>query len=97
MKKTTKRNLLGMLVYMTIALVFGGGFGLLALIVKEDNDRCHYYGGTWNRGDLVRGCLAVGVGMGLRYWAFGLLSGEQFAPDGALPCEEKFVNLEKGN
>lgn len=73
MKKTTKRNIVGMLVYMTIAFAFGGGFGLLALIVKEDNDRCHYYGGTWNRGDLVRGCLAVGVGMGLRYWAFGLL------------------------
>lgn len=73
MKKTTKRNLLGMLVYFTIALLFGGGFGLLALIVKEDNDRCHYYDGTWNRGDLVRGSLAVGVGMGLRYLAFGLL------------------------
>lgn len=73
MKKTTKRNLLGMLVYMTIALLFGGGFGLLALIVKEDNDRCHYYNGMWNIGDLVRGSLAVGVGMGLRYWAFGLL------------------------
>lgn len=29
MKKTTKRNLLGMLVYMTIAFAFGGGFGLL--------------------------------------------------------------------
>ena len=53
--------------------MFGGGFGLLALIVKEDNDRCHYYNGTWNGGDLVRGCLAVGAGMGLRYWAFGLL------------------------
>lgn len=73
MKKTTKRNLLGMLVYMTIALAFGGGFGLLALIVKEDNDRCHYYNGTWNRGDLVRGCLAVGMGMVLRYLAFGVL------------------------
>lgn len=73
MKKTTKRNLLGMLVYFTIAMLFGGGFGLLALIVKEDNDRCHYYNGTWNVGDLVRGSLAVGVGMGLRYLAFGLL------------------------
>lgn len=73
MKKTTKRNLLGMLVYLTIALAFGGGFGALALIVKEDNDRCHYYNGTWNIGDLVRGCLAVGVGMGLRYLAFGVL------------------------
>lgn len=73
MKKTTKRNLLGMLVYLTIALAFGGGFGALVLIVKEDNDRCHYYNGTWNIGDLVRGCLAVGVGMGLRYLAFGVL------------------------
>ena len=62
-----------MLVYFTIALIFGGGFGLLALIVHEDNDRCHYYGGTWNRGDLVRGCLAVGMGMVLRYLAFGVL------------------------
>lgn len=72
MKKTTKRNLLGMLVYMTIAFAFGGGFGLLALIVKEDNDRCHYYNGEWNVGDLVRGCLAVAAGIGLRYWAFGV-------------------------
>ena len=73
MKKTTKRNLLGMLVYMTIAFASGGGFGLLALIIHEDNDRCHYYNGTWNVGDLVRGCLAEGVGMGLRYLAFGSL------------------------
>ena len=73
MKKTTKRNLIGMLVYLTISFVFGGGFGLLALIIHEDNDRCHYYNGTWNAGDLVRGCLAVDAGMGLRYWAFGLL------------------------
>lgn len=73
MKKTTKSNLLGMLVYLAIAFAFGGGFGLLALIVKEDNDRCHFYEGTWNIGDLVRGCLAVGVGMGLRYLAFGVL------------------------
>ena len=73
MNKTRHRNLLGILVYLTISFVFGGGFSLFALIVKGDNDRCHYYGGTWNRGDLVRGCLAVGVSMGLRYWAFGLL------------------------
>lgn len=73
MNKTRRRNLLGMLVYFTIAFAFGGGFGVLALIIKEDNDRCHYYNGMWNIGDLVRGCFAVGVGMGLRYLAFGLL------------------------
>ena len=49
-----------MLAYFIIAFLFGGGFGLLALIVHEDNDRCHYYNGMWNIGDLVRGCLAMG-------------------------------------
>ena len=73
MNKKTRHNIFGMLVYFTIALAFGGGFGLLALIIHEDNDRCHFYGGTWNVGDLVRGSLAVGVGMGLRYLVFGLL------------------------
>ena len=74
MNKTKCRNFLGMLTYLAITLIFGGGFGLLALIVHEDNDRCHYYNGTWNKGDLVRGCLAVAVGMGLRYLAFWLLT-----------------------
>lgn len=72
MNKTRHRNLLGILVYLTISFVFGGSCGLLALIVKEDNDRCHYYNGEWNVGDLVRGCLAVAAGIGLRYWAFGV-------------------------
>lgn len=66
MNKTRRRNILGMVVYMCIAMLFGGGFGLLAMIVHEDNDRCHYYHG-WNRGDLLRGCVAVAVGMALRY------------------------------
>ena len=69
MNKTRRRNILGMVVYMSIAMLFGGGFGLLALIVHEDNDRCHYYHGEWNKGDLVRGCLAVAVGTALRYVA----------------------------
>ena len=53
---------MGMAVYFCIDVLFGGGFGLLAMIVHEDNDRCHYYHGEWNRGDLTRGCLAVAVG-----------------------------------
>ena len=44
-----------------------GGFGLLALIIHEDNDRCHYYHGEWNKGDLTRGCIAIAVGVALRY------------------------------
>ena len=71
MNKTTRKNMMGMVVYMGIAMLFGGGFGLLALIVHEDNDRCHYYHGEWNRGDLLRGCVAVAVGMALRYWMKG--------------------------
>lgn len=66
MNKTRRRNILGMVVYMCIAMLFGGGFGLLALIVHEDNDRCNYGGGKFETGDLIRGCLAVAVGMALR-------------------------------
>lgn len=71
MNKTRRRNIFGMVVYMCIAMLFGGGFGLLALIVHEDNDRCQYYQGEWNKGDLLRGCLAVAVGVALRYWMKG--------------------------
>lgn len=66
MTKKTERNLLGMAVYFGIACLFGGAAGLLALIVKEDNDRCHYYGGKYDKGDLWRGCLAVACGMIVR-------------------------------
>lgn len=34
----------------------------------EDNDRCHYYHGEWNKGDLTRGSIAVAVGMAIRYF-----------------------------
>lgn len=71
MNKTRRRNIMGMVVYFLIAVLFGGGFGLLAMIVHEDNDRCHYYHGVWNRGNLLRGCVAVAVGMALRFWMKG--------------------------
>ena len=63
MNKIRRRNIIGMLVYMTIAFTFGGGFGLLALIMKEDNDRCHYYNGEWNVGDLIRGLISISIGI----------------------------------
>lgn len=62
MKENIKRNILGVLVYFTISFLFGGGFGILALITHEDNDRCHYYNGNWNKGDLTRGCISVCIG-----------------------------------
>ena len=57
-----------MAVYFIIAVLFGGGFGLLALIVHEDNDRCHYYNGEWNRSDVARGCLAVALAVAVRHF-----------------------------
>ena len=66
--KMNRKDWMGMVVYFLISLIFGGGFGLLTLIVHEDNDRCHYYHGEWNKGDLTRGCIAVVVGMVVRYF-----------------------------
>lgn len=62
-----KNDILGMLVYFITATVFGGGIALILLAVHEDNDRCHYYNGSWNKGDLLSGVIAITVGMALRY------------------------------
>ena len=62
-----KNDILGMLVYFLTAVIFGGGAALVLLAVHEDNDRCHYYNGNWNKGDLLSGVLAITVGMALRY------------------------------
>ena len=67
-KKMNRKDWMGMVLYFLISLIFGGGFGLIALIVHEDNDRCHYYHGEWNKGDLTKGCIAVAVGMAVRYF-----------------------------
>ena len=61
-----RKDWMGMVIYFVISMLFGGSFGLLALIIHEDNDRCHYYHGKWNKGDLTRGCIAVAVGVALR-------------------------------
>lgn len=61
-----KNDLKGIMVYFGISVLFGGGFGLLALIIHEDNDRCHYYNGKWNKGDLIRGSIAVAAGTIIR-------------------------------
>lgn len=61
------RNILGFLTYLLAAVIFGGGMALVLLAVHEDNDRCHYYNGSWNKGDLLSGVIAITVGMALRY------------------------------
>lgn len=69
MTKATRRNIIGMAVYFCIAVLFGGGYALIAMIVHEDNDRCHYGGGKFEKGDLIRGCVAVAVGTSIRILA----------------------------
>ena len=66
--KVNRREWVGMVVYFLRSRIFGGGFGLIALIVHENNGRWHYYHGEWNKGDLTRGCIAVAVGMAVRYF-----------------------------
>lgn len=63
-----RKDWIGIVVYFVISILFGGGFGLLALIIHEGNDRCHYYHGEWNTGDLTRGFIAVAVGVAVRYF-----------------------------
>jgi len=67
MNKLTMNNILGMVVYFLAASIFGAGVALILLAVHEDNDRCHYYVGKWNKGDLLRGCMAVALGAVAHY------------------------------
>lgn len=62
-----KSDILGMLIYFGVSAVFGGGFGATMLAVHEDNDRCHYYNGEWNKGDVIRGGVCVAVGSLIHY------------------------------
>ena len=64
--KINKNDCMEMVVYFVISMLFGGGFGLIALIVHEDNDRCHYYHEEWNNEDLTRGCIAIAAGTIIR-------------------------------
>ena len=42
-----RNNILGAVVYLSTAIVFGGSTALLMLFIKENSDRCHYYNGKW--------------------------------------------------
>nr|DAU06282.1 MAG TPA: hypothetical protein [Caudoviricetes sp.] len=41
-----RNNILGAVVYLSTAIVFGGSTALLMLFIKENSDRCHYYNGN---------------------------------------------------
>jgi len=57
-----KNNILGAVVYLSTAIVFGGSTALLMLFIKENSDRCHYYNGKWNKIDLLCGCSSILIG-----------------------------------
>lgn len=48
-----KNNILGFAVYLMAAILFSPSVGIILLAMKENADRCHYYGGKWNMKDLV--------------------------------------------
>lgn len=56
-----KSDVVGMLVYFTLTLLFGSTVGVLSLIIKENSDRVTYYEGKWNKGDLLRGGTAIAL------------------------------------
>jgi hypothetical protein len=57
-----RNNILGAVVYLSTAIVFGGSTALLMLFIKENSDRCHYYNGKWNKIDLLCGCSSILIG-----------------------------------
>lgn len=57
-----KNNIIGFIVYLLTSVVFSPSVGIILLAMKENADRCHYYGGTWNKTDIIIGCSAVAIG-----------------------------------
>lgn len=57
-----KNNILGFVVYLLASVIFSPSVGIILLAIKEDSDRCHYYGGEWNKTDIIIGCSAVAIG-----------------------------------
>lgn len=67
-----KNDILGAVVYLFTAIVFGGSTALLMLFIKENSDRCHYYNGKWNKADLLCGVAAICAGMVVNHYLLKL-------------------------
>lgn len=63
-----KNSILGAVVYLSTAIVFGGSTALLMLFIKENSDRCHYYNGKWSKIDLLCGAVAICAGMVVNHY-----------------------------
>lgn len=71
-KLIMRNNILGAVVYLSTAIVFGGSTALLMLFIKENSDRCHYYNGKWNKTDLLYGVAAICAGMVVNHYLLRL-------------------------
>ena len=67
-----KNNILGAVVCLSTAIVFGGSTALLMLFIKENSDRCHYYNGKWSKIDLLCGAVAICAGMVVNHYLLRL-------------------------
>lgn len=65
-----KNNIIGFAVYILVAILFSPSVAIILLAMKENIDRCHYYGGEWNKTDIIIGCSAVALGAAVRYLLF---------------------------
>lgn len=69
-----KNNIIGAAVYLSAAFLFGTGLAIVLLAIKENTDRVHYYGGKWNKTDLIIGVSAACVGGVIRYFLIKYLT-----------------------
>ena len=69
-----KNNIIGAAVYLSTAFLFGTGLAIVLLAIKENTDRVHYYGGKWNKTDLIIGVSAACVGGVIRYFLIKYLT-----------------------
>lgn len=61
-----KNNILGFIVYLLSAVLFSPAVAVILLAIKENSDRCHYYGGSWNKTDIAIGAAAIIIGVTVR-------------------------------
>lgn len=58
-----KNNIIEFIVYLITTIIFAPTTSILMLFIKENADRCHYYGGEWNKTDLAIGISAIAIGI----------------------------------
>lgn len=63
-----KNNIIGFVVYLLATILLSPSVGTILLSMKENSDRCHYYGGKWNMNDIAIGVAAISIGVAIRYF-----------------------------